>query len=77
MMQIKKNISLLVIVFMVGLAIQVVLEWSGYSDSLGWWYTIYCAIVYTVPIFIILKASRWLYKKVKVVGSMGSDSIDH
>jgi hypothetical protein len=64
---IKQNVLLLVAVFLIGLVIQVALEWSGHSDSLGWWYTAYCAFAYAVPIFILLKSGLWLYARKKAI----------
>ena len=39
--------------FAAAIAIQVTLEKLGYSDSVGWWYTIYSSFIYLVPIFIL------------------------
>lgn len=64
-MKIKQGVLLLASVFIIGLVIQLVLEWSGHSDSLGWWYTIYCAFAYAVSMFIILKSVFWLFARKK------------
>jgi hypothetical protein len=62
-MKIKQNILLLVVSFAAGLIFQIIFQWLGHSDSLGLWYTIYCAIAYTVPVFIVLKVGFWLYSR--------------
>ena len=63
-MALRKNLLLLLISVAVALIIQVVLESSGRADSLGWWYTAYSALIYTLPIFVVAKIGLYWWQRV-------------
>ena len=58
---------ILLISIAIGVAIQLFLEGANHADSIGWWYTIYSAAVYAVPIFVLIKLGavwrRWRARK--------------
>ena len=35
--------------------LQLVMEYTNHADSLGWWYTLYSAVIYAIPIYLLLK----------------------
>jgi len=45
--------ALLPLVFGAAVCVQLFLEHSRRADSLGWWYTLYSAAVYTLAVFLV------------------------
>jgi len=59
-MGLKENLLLLLVSIGVAILIQVFLEWTNHADSLGWWYVAYSALIYALPVFLVLKIGlRW------------------
>lgn len=54
-MESRESLLILSISIAIGIAIQLFLEGTNRADSIGWWYTIYSAVVYAVPIFVLTK----------------------
>jgi hypothetical protein len=54
-MESRESLLAFLISIAIGIAIQLFLEGTNRADSIGWWYTIYSAVVYAVPIFVLIK----------------------
>ena len=52
-MKYKKLIITSVFLFILFFSFEVWREQQGRADSIGIWYTIYCALIYTVPATIV------------------------
>lgn len=60
----RKRYALFVgLVFCAAIAIQVFLEWTGHADSIGIWYTLYSAIIYTAIVVILFAIALALRKR--------------
>ena len=47
----NKKIAIFVLLFILALIVQRWMETQNIADSIGWWYTIFCAIIYSGVIF--------------------------
>jgi nitrogen fixation/metabolism regulation signal transduction histidine kinase len=60
----RKRYALFVgLVFCAAIAIQLVLEWTGHADSIGLWYTVYAAIIYTAIVVVLFAIGFALMRK--------------
>lgn len=60
----KEKLLILLTSVVIGLSIQLSLEAAGRADSIGWWYTLFSALIYTFPIFILVRlAVSWRRKR--------------
>jgi hypothetical protein len=59
----KRYVMLVGLVFCVAVAAQLLLERTGGADSIGVWYTLYSALVYTAIIVVIVAIGLALTRK--------------
>jgi hypothetical protein len=51
--------------FCAALCVQTFLEWTGRADSLGLWYTVYAALVYTIIILGLIALGSVVLRKIR------------
>jgi ABC-type sulfate transport system permease component len=62
----KKIIFILfAIILLLAFLFQLWLEVNNYVDSIGLWYTFYCAVIYSVILMIIVTPAVYLLRKFK------------
>ena len=57
--------SIWVVVFLIAFALQLVLEQLNLADSIGVWYTVYCAAIDTAILFVVYVVARFVIARVK------------
>jgi hypothetical protein len=61
-----KGYALLVgLVYCAAVAVQLLLEWTGRADSIGVWYTLYAAIIYTAIAVVLVAIGFAVIRKRK------------
>jgi len=60
-----RRVVLVVGIFVACVLVQLWLEKTNRSDSVGWWYTIYCATIYSFGILVILFLSRLVWRAIR------------
>ena len=53
-----RRVVLVIGIFVVCILVQLWLEKTNRADSVGWWYTIYCAAIYSAGILVVLLLLR-------------------